>query len=517
MRHEHQTWEVMLLTPLHIGDGQTLQANLDFIPAKDNSVLVVDIDDLLDQLADNPKAINDIGRMGFGLDNVIKDYKLQPRGYSLKRKSPALAKEVRSFIKDAHNRPYLPGSPLKGALRTALLSELFSQANLSTAGMALRDLKSMMDTMGGRDPNHDFLRALQVSDSPSISSSYLALEEIKYFNLQTEDKAGWKDFSRRRTNDDFRSALGSFVETSGPGTAFIVQMNVDGFLCQEIIREALHFQESSVLKGLDALARTVNRYSQSMIGREKAFFGRYGQNGLPVVRTLEKIEQSVDRCEPGSMVLRLAWGSGWKGMTGDNLDSQTLERARKEGNLGKISCPQCGRDRLRLDYGTYRCNCGWSGSRDQRSLFPIFPKTRRLALSDGIPSLPLGWVKLRPCDSSRFFQPALCPENTTSLSAGGGDPVPSPARTPGTAEEGAGKEAPRTETWKGAMLSWAPNTGTISAAWEGKKAFSKDRALVPEALHKPIFEKRKSSKAMVEVEPVGNGYRIVGILPHTNP
>jgi hypothetical protein len=58
----------------------------------------------------------------------------------------------------------------------------------------------------------------------------LQIEEIKYFNLKSPTKAGWKDFSTRKTKDDFGEAQGSYVKAAKAGTTFVVQMNLDNFL-----------------------------------------------------------------------------------------------------------------------------------------------------------------------------------------------------------------------------------------------------------------------------------------------
>jgi hypothetical protein len=68
--------------------------------------------------------------------------------------------------------------------------------------------------------------------------------------------------------------------------------------------------------------------------------------------------------EPAAAYLQLSWGSGWKGMTGDWMTDETKERMR----------------------GLYREMKGRDGM--------PFPKTRRLAVSNNHPRLPLGWVRL---------------------------------------------------------------------------------------------------------------------------
>jgi hypothetical protein len=79
------------------------------------------------------------------------------------------------------------------------------------------------------------------------------------------------------------------------------------------------------------------------------------------------------------------------------------------------------------------------------------------------------------------------------------------AKTPKTAPE------PEIETWKSATLVWAPNNQTITAVSGDKKAFANGKEVVPEKYHKKLFIKPKPVTATVDVEPIGNRFRIVKI------
>lgn len=65
--------------------------------------------------------------------------------------------------------------------------------------------------------------------------------------------------------------------------------------------------------------------------------------------------------------------------------------------------------------------------------------------------------------------------------------------------------------WENATLSWAPNTGTVHAAWQGKKASGQGKELVPEKFHNKLFKKRKTAQAKVKVKTVGNSFEIIEI------
>ena len=67
--------------------------------------------------------------------------------------------------------------------------------------------------------------------------------------------------------------------------------------------------------------------------------------------------------------------------------------------------------------------------------------------------------------------------------------------------------------WGNAFLSYAINTGEITASVGNKKAISKDKSIVPESLLAKLrAKKKKPVTARVEVEPYGNSFRLLKIF-----
>ena len=80
-------------------------------------------------------------------------------------------------------------------------------------------------------------------------------------------------------------------------------------------------------------------------------------------------------------------------------------------------------------------------------------------------------------------------------------------------ESVSGEETRELIIWENVYLSWSPGNDIITASFEGKKATTKGKELVPEHLKSKLFGKKKSATAeKVKVEPVGNSYRIIEIL-----
>jgi CRISPR-associated protein Csm5 len=90
-------------------------------------------------------------------------------------------------------------------------------------------------------------------------------------------------------------------------------------------------------------------------------------------------------------------------------------------------------------------------------------------------------------------------------------PLPSQTPSPAPSEP---PPPPSRETWMGAVVSFRPQDGTVSAMHENRRATGKGKDLIPESLQSTkSFKKSKTTKASVEVEAVGNAFRIVKIEP----
>lgn len=90
-------------------------------------------------------------------------------------------KEIWMFCRDHYGRPYIPGSSLKGALRTAILTGLLLQKNYlqvndkNAKKLEQAYLNTLKVTEDPKDEQNSILRGLSVSDSEIISSDDMVL------------------------------------------------------------------------------------------------------------------------------------------------------------------------------------------------------------------------------------------------------------------------------------------------------------------------------------------------------
>ncbi len=378
MANLHDTYRLTIttLSPLHIGTGNILRQGYDFV-VHGNKTWVINADTLAEMLFDQDP--NDFERMvqGVPAEDLIRDNEYVPdsplfryvmNGHPRSQRQGA---QVQELLKDIWDHPYIPGSSLKGALRTALAYVGWQQRKLVFRPDVLGDrvkfaaqpleLKVLNATNPprGKEPNYDLLRALQVGDSTPDEE-----QRIQLLNVQVTvgEKAG--------------SPIE--IEAIKSNVTFTATLTLDGFLRRLDVAEELGWSKDQ-LKWLSAIPRVVNMLTVHRIDGERA---RWATTDAPIRDFYEKLHRILKQLDIRSeFLLQLGWGGGWDSKTFGNILTQDSEIfAQVVKKYGKTLVRQ----------GEYR-----PGNR--------FPKSRRVAMkvtdeedrSKDIIERPLGWVKVK--------------------------------------------------------------------------------------------------------------------------
>lgn len=363
---------VEILTPVHVGSGEELHRELDYVEQR-GQVFVVNQNQTFDAIASGNAEFDTLLQANSKLSDLVKLAEAY-HGYSLPGLSKAPVPErIRACIKDAMFHPYLPGSSIKGAIRTALLAE-WLRSNPSEAVRHLprgnRPPKIKMAATDitkyafGPDPNKDILRILHVGDA-NFQTGDLRLADIRWLNvtkINDKESAKWRNMSNRGNENRWQDASGIYAEALAPDAIAGMALQWDRFLLNDLRSWNAPTHGLKLLPtDFTGLLTKLNTHAEYILRQEIEFFQRYSQK--TVVQQCSTLLQSIQQADNAAYV-RLAWGSGWRGMTGDWQDTETLKEMRRLYGLGK---PESD----------------------------VFPKTRRLAVQ-GDPCLPLGWIKLSP-------------------------------------------------------------------------------------------------------------------------
>jgi CRISPR-associated protein Csm5 len=367
-----------LLSPLHIGTGTTLLEGVDWIQdgpwvymADQNRLLETVLDRALAGGQDQVEVIEAITGMtladlrqagwltrdDFDEDSPLFRYRL--------RGEPAM-NQIAEAIKDVYGQPYMPGSSLKGALRTVLAVGGASvlKTDLSRPGRSRSWAAQPIEReIFGRDPNRDLLRALQVGDSTPVSGNALELVRVNVFPTAQQTRYGRSQ------------GLDVDVEALRRGTALTATIKVDGTLFGDDTAFGRFVEkELSFGKKRNWLTR-LPRWAQTVAGRRIANeieFLESKTGGEAAAGFYRRLAGIWDALGENEFLVQVGWGTGWSSKTFGRMlqrDPEAFERLVRDYRLS----PQ---------------------DRGRRAGQP-FPKSRKLVRRGERPAEPLGWIKVK--------------------------------------------------------------------------------------------------------------------------
>lgn len=363
--------QIETITPLHVGSGDVYRRGIDF-DVQENLLHFYDAAKIHARLAQEGKEAvrkyeNELLSERPSVHNFFRAAGWNDREFlrHLLKVSSKFIRDVKGQIKTGLGTPIIPGSSLKGALRTAALADFFDEHpdeeeerlfRLRNRRDKQKAAMPIVQEVFGPDPNHDVMRQLSVSDI-AFERDDLDLYEMKVANL-TQNGYGFLNMAKKRTEhpESWRYATSIVAEAIKPQVkSQPFTMAFDGFLEEhpEIFKG-----KSIPLKG--KFFGAVDYHYKVLAEREYDFFDKYG---------LDEAARFYDRNILGrefknsEVLIRVGWGGGWKFMTGDWLTENQLQQIRREYRLGKRE-------------------------------HPVFPKSRRLVVEDNFPQIPLGWAVL---------------------------------------------------------------------------------------------------------------------------
>jgi len=372
---------IKTLTPLHIGDGNVLRRDFDFAVYKGQTYRLNDTEILEAKEAQWSGVRNQYdppGKLLTEADFSNKDFfPYIMRGMP---RSPKTDAEVRAFIKDYQERPYIPGSSLKGAFRTALAwmgwkeikPELNRQAIGRSRSWAGRDLEKKLF---GRDPNHDLLRTLHVSDcfGPQKPGENLVL-----VNAQVLTK---------------KSAQSPIeLEAAQSETTFRGSVTIDDNLFGSMAEKELGFGNRR--HWLNELMARTQAHSHARLEKLADWF-EHADGAEQIAAFYRNLLNA--KVGANTAVMQIGWGAGWDGKT---LWTHLQQDPRLfEQLISDFRMHKAGRNS------------------PPRKVGDPFPRSKRVAMDKANkPAAPMGWVlvQLKPVSelSDEWAEKARAVEHT---------------------------------------------------------------------------------------------------------
>lgn len=322
--------QIRTLTPLHIGSGAEFQGNMEYLwfPHEEQAVVIDEVEVLkiigeenisqwvscIEQ-QDSLLALLQQRKPGIVPDNIARRLIRHGQG------RVDIRKPLREQIHSANGDALLPGSSLKGALRTAVWAKMIvdkpelvqsienlgsKSYNRSKEREEIRYSDDVLrDRLFGKDPNHDIFRLLLPGDAHFTGGTAIYRTEV--VNLLHN-----KEY-------DIKESITQQVEAIPAGATSIAQWRNLATLEKEAAKFKI-FNANAGLLQIETLFPLVNTHTQRLLESEIKFWRN--EAALPAVLgtnvdDLENILETLKDCPPNACVLRLGWGSGFRNMTGD--------------------------------------------------------------------------------------------------------------------------------------------------------------------------------------------------------
>ena len=381
-----QNYQLEIVTPVHIGSGETLN-HIDGYYAN-RRWYHIDLDRVLAHPSADLNALtSEMGRRNFRWERHLRQRNMDPAelsAYSLPCPQSPEEVEIREAIKGVYDQPYIPGSTLKGALRTALLGEI-----LSVNDDVYEESRDHIDTLidrgprgnprreqpareieqlaFGEDPNRDLFRALHVSDTVLLRSDALEIGMAWTMTLNQNNELVQKIDGRREYKN--------FVQQIRANQRLTFTLKIDNLLFRDREKQRLGFNDLQQ-ETLQDIAEVCRSATDQLVKRERDFFSYYK---LPeIANTYDKLISLNNTLPEGAFLLQIGWGTGYNTNTVTDIFTDGAEATVDWMDL---------RERFRLGESRSR-----RGAYDGRE----FPKTRRILYRGQNPIAPLGWVKILP-------------------------------------------------------------------------------------------------------------------------
>lgn len=347
--------KIQTLTPIHIGSGNFLRNNSDFVQyhdGEDSYIYVIDpkkildligvehLDDWVRQIERNEDTTDFVKRMGhnatpnkYALRTLMNYAKVHPND------------TLKECMHDGLGRAYIPGSSIKGAIRTAVLTTLTqSMENLETI-VAEKNFKTGKTNVGapkieakifGGDPNSDIFRFIKIGDAYFEEGCELSSRVI---NLNVRERRNLIDSSKPQ-----------IVEAIAPEYESIVQMKVDTAY-YDWAKNHWPYSTGKVkplgnlpaaMENIHSLFELINKHTKKLVNDEIQYWqemqNKQYEGAEDYLNNMRYIFQEINACQLGEeCVLRIGHASGWRFITGawtEQLDNfkRDIVPASRRGN-----------------------------------------------------------------------------------------------------------------------------------------------------------------------------------------
>lgn len=305
-----------VLTPLSVGAGaeKDWAKNVDYVIV-DEKLYKLNLNKLInhglspDELASlfalkNGKGL--VAKLGTHLESVsdfIIPIKVQSEN------------DIKAFVRNQlSGRPIIPGSSLKGAIRSKIFKYLCENS------------KDENKVFGNIKDGANFMRFIKVSDF-EFEETCLVNTKIYNLSMQNNEWQGcWKNAANGNNSTDYRTeGFNTIYECLKPNaTAYgniLISDVVFNSYCAHMPNMSYLIKKQHIINDnlMHTLLGIINDYTFDYLGKEWDFFHQYsqGQYATNIKNSISEVMDAINELDDNSCILKMSAGSGFHSITGD--------------------------------------------------------------------------------------------------------------------------------------------------------------------------------------------------------
>lgn len=295
------------LSPVHIGSGSTY-SQLDYI-SKQNKIYILDFNKILEEIP--AESIDDLTKdiienfnkniWKGNVEEFLSKYNIDWKKF-IEKEYDLIGKigknEINQFIKTGDNI-YIPGSSIKGAIRTAILFHIL-KTHPDKRDQILNNILSYFDDQSIKpliqsDGKTDLLRALIISDSIlNNEDKFVKVVQTSVYHLR-----------------DKKFTIPIFYEVLDKGFTSMNNIKINYKLIDSntLVTRYFNLNKEEIIKAINAFSKEIIDYELNV------FKNQYNPHLSGIINFYEDLKNQIDALKDDDCILRLGQGSSVLGIT----------------------------------------------------------------------------------------------------------------------------------------------------------------------------------------------------------
>ncbi|NSW45390.1 MAG: type III-A CRISPR-associated RAMP protein Csm5 [Bacteroidales bacterium] len=253
--------------------------------------------------------------------------------------------EIKYFIRDGMGKAYIPGSSIKGAIRSVLFSYILKNHNKEITSITKYDRRTNSEVpiekreyieyaLGNYDKS--IMRFIKPNDIYGLDD-YLSIYNVNLYNVkhpQNNSKSETKNIVTIECLYPFEN-IPSFDFQLNIAEPFINVINNKYNRQYNLPKYKNDVFKNREKETIHHLFKIINEYTYQHIEKEIKFFEKYTHTSNIEENIIKKLKEIQDKTKDHkkSCVLRMSYGSGFHGITGDWLfDDHSIDTIKLEKN-----------------------------------------------------------------------------------------------------------------------------------------------------------------------------------------